>query len=222
MSSLSALLSEAEALRPEQLQRLIYEAQWLTRRDTENEHWRQLCDLGERHDIVAAGQDYAGIHAVGIASDYDRVPYCQEIVAWAVGGHPRRPVLMPGSKSALCYRYGLTESGNPNGFAAALFWRYFRMKRVTAFSEEEVPMTVEWIRRQIAIRFPSVTHSYWQRTITRWTFRDRGGCYINGKARSLNASEFAHLRALYAIIRKTVELEVRLESARTLWRERMA
>jgi hypothetical protein len=214
MSSLSALQSEVEGLSEWEAQYLLSELQWRRKENDQKSKWLELCDNGSREDIINAAAEYAGVSAIGLASDYERVPLALELVAWAVHRHPRRPVLMRGSKAGRIYRHQLTERGNPNGYAAALFWRYFRAAKITAFDRKDMPIWLEGLKLKIQDRYPHVTHSYHDAVQTHWQFCGRGGCYINGNRRWLEPSELSNLRAMYEIIRKAETLDARMEALR--------
>lgn len=214
MSSLSALQNEVEGLSEWEAQYLLSELQWRRKESDRKREWADLCNSGSREDIINAAAEYAGVNAVGLACDYEHVPPALELVAWAVQYHPRRPVLMRGSRAGRIYRHQLTESGNPNGYAAALFWRYFKASKVTAFERAEVPIWLDGLKLKIRDRYPHVTHSYHEAVQTHWQFCERGGCYINGNRRWLEPSELSNLRAMYAIIRKAETLEARMEALR--------
>lgn len=222
MSSLSALQNEVAGLSDWEAQYLLSELRWRRRESEEKQQWQDICDKGTRADIIKAAQAYSGVHAIGLASDYDTVPHALELVAWAVRYHPRRPVMMRGSKAGKVWRYQLTENRNPNGYAAALFWRQFRASKVTAFERHDLPVWLDGLRLKIRDRYPHVTSAFCQRTEPRWQFSERGGCYLNGKARWLTVSEKANLKAMYDIVRKAATLEARLDALRAHRREQMA
>lgn len=221
MSGLSALLSEVDGLTEDQLVRLVLEARQLREDASKSAYWQNLCDNGSRDEIIAAAQDYSGCHAIGLAEDYDQLDYGRELVAWAVRYHPRRPVLMRGGKSGLAIAHALSHRSNPNGKCIALFWRYFRMRKVTAFSRDDLPDWLDDVRRCIRERNPAVTSVFFDRTTPAWSFVIENACWINGRQKFLGYSERRNLQSLYRILQKTKRLEDRIAAAKLHWKERM-
>lgn len=222
MSCLSALQTEALNLPESVLAQLVAEARFRQQEEGERTAWQRLCDQGSDADIIEAAVAEIGSPAVVLAETYEYIHPRQEIVAWAVRGHPRRPVLMRGSRASRIGRFALSEgSTSANGWAVALFERFLRLARVNAFDFEEYQAQTRSIGDALRQRF-ALTSAFGHYTNGWFVGWRHGEVMLAGKWRNFSASELANIKALRAIIAKTDKLEARVQSAKLHWQERMA
>lgn len=222
MCSLSALQTELEGLPAHIVEDAILQARIRADELRERERWRALIAEGSDQEIIAAGQEYARSEAVELARTYGHVNRWQELVAWADHASPRRPVMMRGSKEALCAIHSLSEHiSSANGLALEVFDRVMRREKVIALSYEEYSEAAGPLRARLRERY-RLTSTFEKQT--RGWFADFSGGFvmIGGRWRTLTPSELSNIKGLKAIIARTEKLEDRAKAAKLHWKERMA
>ena len=222
----SASLIDLAALDETEARAALFAVEQIRARQTREDRWMQLVRDGTEREILDAAQ-FEFSHPrraipITLANRYPDVRSECEIVYWAVGSHPRRPVIMRGSLGARLARHSTSASQCANGWAIELFDRAVRASRRTILEVDEYRDFQGRLIDRITSRHRSATHVARERTAARVNFHTRNHVLIGGKFVWLSDRELENVHALHSIIRRSDKLERRVELAREHMRERLA
>lgn len=230
MSNLSALMTELdEGVDEDTLNSILFDVRRRKSHAAKESYWLGLLNNGADKEIIAAGEEIAGVPIVVLASTYEPgfIHPRQELLTGEglrVSQHSRRPVALRGAVRCWIGSKALSSCYSTNGAAIEVFERYLRMAKFTCFTTKDYHTQTDDIVARIASRMRgrgSVTSTFYNRVSHRW-----GGIeqepYINGRqVWGLSSSEINNLRAMYAIIKRTTSLEERMAAVREHRKERM-
>lgn len=229
MSSRSLSTIDLSTLPPEVAERLVWELEWAKKDHALKSRWRQICDHAPDDEIIRAGQKESGCEGVVLASSYGPggVRNWQEIVAWAVLYHPRRPVLMRGGVRGCIASHSRSRPDCANGWCESVFRRAVRMSKLTALSYEELEPFQEALVSRITERYSSLTYHFFDKVkilfLGKSPFRrDDAIAYVGGKLRYLTDAQFEYIARLREIADKFDSVEKRKDALRNYTIERLA
>ena len=156
--------------------------------------------LSDAQIVEWAGRECYGVDensAVVLARQYDAVDAHQEITPPWCKWHPRRPVLMRGSRVAMD-----RKGSNKSGHACDVAERYLRMKKFNDVGRNgDYGNLIQMIRK----RWP--THI--SRLAIAWIRPSGEGAWVNGKRSLLRHEQRDAIQAIDAVVKRIDRMESR-------------
>lgn len=148
---------------------------------------------------------------IGLAGWYSETWYEQHKLHMnhMVKDRSRAPVFMKGAKWVLIAHYSNSGRGSANGWAEDVFWRFVRMKKITALDADDFSEKTDWIYRALHKKYHLSHHFDDRLNRGHWGFTP----VIGGKKASLQPGQIQHIKALLDIIKKTERLDVAMRRA---------
>lgn len=164
-------------------------------------------------DLMAAAEAAFPLAPFVPASTYRRVSMYQEIDLLCVLSYPARPdrpVVMRGAKKLLHMKYSLSGSLSCNGWAAAVFWRWVRMRAITALDYDTWDSATDFFARKLHAKY-HLTKGFSDRACVRFPWRVgarpvSGGEVVVG-GRLLEADDVHVADALYRLNKERLRAE---------------
>lgn len=214
------MLIDLAALPPDLGDKIAAEIAAHQHAETEAKRWAKLLDHGTDAQIVEAADlvtwSEEKLHAVTLAQSYRYVSRCQEVVRapWPPN-HPRRPVLMRGSRTNLYRRFSFSPSNaNPSGWCYHVISRALRMQRLTCFDLREFLDIADVYWDRLRAKHPGI-RGYSRNKICDLAPR-ASDCeaWVGGRRQCYSEHAYEHLLKLHRIIRQTHKLDERAAALR--------
>ena len=181
------------------------------------DEWAATLESGTDEEIITLANKHSGIttNAIAFASYYEDYSWRYNLCPHDYYQHPRRPVIMRGSKEIMVH--SRSENQCANRLCDDILSRWIRMKKLTILDYKEFQEIVEPVARELGSRFYTSYHFMNNLRQIRYWGGDKdtqAQVIVGGKYVWLHTSEIENIYRMREILKKTDKLTERLELLR--------